>query len=216
MIDIRYGVQMDTVRPVTSIIPGAQGRILAVLAETTAPLSLRSVARLSKVSPAQASRVLPDLVELGLVDRAEVPPSSLFTLNYDHVAAQAILLLASSHQRVLEMIGEHARQIDPPPLSMVVFGSFARREATPESDIDVVVVRADDVSDDNDDWATSLERWRRLVHRLSGHPVEVIELTRAEVAQRLVGPSELWSDVVQDGLVVHGAPLTELKEPVSG
>jgi hypothetical protein len=38
-----------------------------VLAETTAELNLRTLARLSGVSVAQMSRVLPDLVELGLV-----------------------------------------------------------------------------------------------------------------------------------------------------
>ena len=62
---------MDFVRPVEAVIPGTQGRVLAVLAETTAELNLRTVARLASVSPAQASRVLPGLVELGLVDRRE-------------------------------------------------------------------------------------------------------------------------------------------------
>jgi len=57
---------MDFVHPVQAVIPGTQGRVLAVLAETTAELNLRTVARLAAVSPAQASRLLPGLVELGL------------------------------------------------------------------------------------------------------------------------------------------------------
>jgi len=60
---------MDLVQPVQAVIPGAQGRILAVLAETSAELSLRTIARLSGVSIAQASRVMPKLVELGMVER---------------------------------------------------------------------------------------------------------------------------------------------------
>ncbi|MFQ5517665.1 MAG: helix-turn-helix domain-containing protein, partial [Acidimicrobiia bacterium] len=62
---------MNFARPIEAIIPGVQGRVLAVLAETTAELNLRTIARLSEVSLAQASRVLPGLVELGLVERRE-------------------------------------------------------------------------------------------------------------------------------------------------
>ena len=45
---------MDFVHPVRSVIPGVQGRVLAVLSETTAELSLRTLARLADVSVAQA------------------------------------------------------------------------------------------------------------------------------------------------------------------
>ena len=79
---------MDFRRPVEAVIPGVQGRILGVLAETTAELNLRSIARLSGVSPAQASRVLPELVALGLVERREAPPSALFALVDEHVAGR--------------------------------------------------------------------------------------------------------------------------------
>ncbi|MCA1846871.1 MAG: helix-turn-helix domain-containing protein, partial [Actinobacteria bacterium] len=38
-----------------------------MLAETTAELNLRTIARLSGVSLAQASRVMPGLVQLGII-----------------------------------------------------------------------------------------------------------------------------------------------------
>lgn len=65
---------MDFVRPIEPIVPGAQGRVLAALADTTAELNLRTIAQLSGVSQAQASRILPGMVELGVVERREVPP----------------------------------------------------------------------------------------------------------------------------------------------
>ena len=69
---------MDFVRPIEAIVPGVQGRVLSVLAETTADINMRTIARLADVSLAQASRVLARLVELGVVERRDVPPSSLF------------------------------------------------------------------------------------------------------------------------------------------
>ncbi|MCA1735339.1 MAG: helix-turn-helix domain-containing protein [Actinobacteria bacterium] len=71
-----------------------QGRILAVLAETTADLNLRTIARLSGTSVAHASRVLPDLVSLGIVERREAPPSALFRLVRDHVIVDALVFVA--------------------------------------------------------------------------------------------------------------------------
>jgi hypothetical protein len=54
---------VDFIRPIEAIVPGAQGRVLAVLVETTAELNLRTIARLAGVSQAQTSRVLPELVD---------------------------------------------------------------------------------------------------------------------------------------------------------
>ena len=65
---------MDFQHPVEAVIPGAQGRVLAVLLNASGELNLRTIARLSRVSLAQTSRVVPGLVSLGLVERREVPP----------------------------------------------------------------------------------------------------------------------------------------------
>ncbi len=202
---------MDFVRPVEAVIPGTQGRVLAVLAETTAELNLTTVARLADVSPAQASRVLPVLVELGLVERREVPPSSLFCLNRKHVAATAIVDLARSRDSVLERIGVVARELTVPPTSVVIFGSLARREADRESDIDALIVRPDGVDPDDESWLAGVEHWRSAVRMITGNPVEVIEVGQADVSEKLAGQQSLWESIGRDGVVVHGATLDELR-----
>lgn len=205
---------MDFVHPVQAVIPGTQGRVLAVLAETTAELNLRTVARLAGVSLAQVSRVLPGLVKLGLVERREVPPSSLFQLNRENVAAQVVIELARSRDAALEQMGAAARALPLPPASVIVFGSFARREADKESDIDAVIVRPGDVDEDDDTWAAGVEQWRRSVRAITGNPVEVIEAGRSESSEKLSGRSQLWRDIARDGVVIHGATLDELRSVV--
>lgn len=196
-------------------MPGAQGRVLAVLAETTAELNLRTVAQLAGVSQAQASRVLPGLVELGVVERREVPPSSLFRLVPEHVASRALLALARSGDLVLEKIGRLAAALPSPPVSVIVFGSFARREAEVGSDIDLLVVRPITEAEDDAVWASSLETWRSDVRRLTGNRVEVLEVSTDEAAKKVLGHSQLWSDIRRDGRVVHGLDIDEL-QAVSG
>lgn len=191
-------------------MPGAQGRVLAILSETTAELNLRTIAQLSGVSQAQASRVLPRLVDLGVVERREVPPSSLFRLVPEHVAARVVLDLARVTERVLDEIGRMAEALPFPPVSVIVFGSFARREAGPDSDIDLVVVRPTDIDEDNDAWAESIESLRRDVRRLAGNPVEVLEVSDDEAASRLTGCNQVWADIRREGRVVHGLSLDRL------
>lgn len=184
-----------------------QGRILAVLAETTAELNLRTIARLSGVSPAQASRVLPELVALGLVERREAPPSALFALVEDNVAGHLVRSLSRSRETVLEELGTLAGQMDPTPVSAIVFGSLARGEGDALSDVDVVLVRPTEVDEDDEPWASSAERWRTAARRLTGNAVQVIEMDEGELARRLRRPAALWADVLREGVVVHGLSL---------
>jgi len=202
---------VDFQRPVEAVIPGVQGRILAVLAETTGELNLRTIARLADVSPAQASRLLPELVALGIVERREAPPSALFVLVEDNVASRAVRALSRSRDTVLEELGNLAHQMEPMPVSVIVFGSFARGAAHAASDIDVVLVRPGNVGEDDARWVSSADRWRTAVRRLTGNPVQVLEVDETEVVGRLRRPTTLWADVVRDGVAVFGSPLDELR-----
>ena len=107
-------------------------------------------------------------------------------------------------------IGEAVSAISPEPVSVVAFGSFARGEADTHSDIDLAVVRADDVDDDDDGWAESLDAWRRQVRALTGNDVEIIEATASEATRKLRSRSELWRNIKRDGIVVYGRALDEL------
>src|SRR6056297_1113068 len=205
---------MDFVQPIEAVIPGAQGRILSVLVETTAPLNLRTLARLANVSPAQASRVLPGLVDLGIVERYEVPPSSQFLLARSNVAAQAVIELARSKETASERIGLAAASMAVRPESVIVFGSFARGEAGVDSDVDVVVIRPDSIAENDDDWANALESWRDEAGEITGNSVEVVEVSFGEAGSKLRGRTEFWRNVRRDGISVHGLSIEQIAESV--
>lgn len=154
-------------------------------------------------------RVMPHLVEQGIVERRDVPPSALFRLQPDHVAARAVLAVARSRITVLDELGRTAADITPVPLSVIVFGSFARGDAGTASDIDVVMVRPAGLDDDHDNWHTGLDRWRQHARRLTGNPVEIVDVDAAEVARYLRSRRPLWADIRRHGVVVHGRSLDD-------
>jgi predicted nucleotidyltransferase len=200
---------VDFKRPVQAVVPGSQGRILAVLAETTGELSLRTIARLAGVSPAQASRILPQLVQLGMVERREAPPTALFHFVHENIASLFVLGLSRSRDYVLGELGRRAGTLRVRPLSVVVFGSLARGEADEASDVDVLIVRPEGL--DDDDWSASVEEWRCSARLLTGNRVEVLEADASEVRRLLRSHKPLWKDIVQDGVVVFGTSLDQLK-----
>jgi DNA-binding transcriptional ArsR family regulator len=205
---------VDFRHPIEAAIPGAQGRVIAALLGTSGELNLRTIARLAGVSIAQASRVLPGLVELGMIERREVPPSSLFRLVPEHIATRALLELADARDVVMTEMGRAAGKIRPAPVSVITFGSFARGDSEPDSDIDVIIVRPTDIDADDDRWTHTIERWRTIVSRVAGNTVEILDVDADTAAAKLSGGAQLWRDIRRDGQVVFGKRLDGLADPV--
>lgn len=205
---------MDFIHPLQTVVPGVQGRILAVLAETSAELNLRTIASIAGVSHAQASRVLPGLVALGLVQRREAPPSALFRLVRGHIAAGPILALSRSRDRMIEEMGHIAEGLPLSPASVIVFGSFARGGADAESDIDTLLVRP--TGSDDDSWSATVQQWIAQVGEVSGNRVEILEADEDEMPARLDRGGSVWQDIGRDGLVIHGRPLDRYRSAVGG
>lgn len=201
---------MDFRRSVEAIIPDAQGRVLATLARTTQELSLSALAELSGVSLAHVARVVPRLVELGIVERHDVPPAVLVKLVPEHLASRSILLLADLRHTFLEELRESAQHIDPAPVNVTLFGSFARGEDDTKSDVDVLVVRPTSVEEDDSTWEGSIARWETHVRRISGNAVNRIEASEGEVSKLMKSRRPLWQTIRREGIVLQGTALADI------
>jgi predicted nucleotidyltransferase len=201
---------VDFRQSVEAIIPDAQGRVLATLARTTQELSLSALAELSGVSLAHVARVVPRLVELGVVERHDVPPAVLVKLVPEHLASRAVLMLADLRSTFLEELRATAQQLDPVPANVTLFGSFARAEDDAKSDVDVLVVRPSSVHEDDSTWEESIARWESYLRRISGNAVNRIEVGEDEVAKLMKSRRPLWQEIRREGIVLQGTPLADI------
>jgi predicted nucleotidyltransferase len=201
---------MDFAEPLQALIPGATGRVLGVLVHTTKPLSGRTIARLAGISPAQAARVLPKLVELGVVESQLSPPSILYVLVPEHVATKPLLALAGLALEFVQQLGNEIQALRPVPACVAAYGSFARHQARADSDIDLLVVRPRGIDQDDEAWADVIEAVRATARRLSGNQVNILETAQSDVRRLIRSNQELWHNIVRDAVVIHGRPLNEL------
>jgi predicted nucleotidyltransferase len=192
---------MDLSRPIEALIPGARGRLLGALIGSGRELSTADAARLSDVSAPQASRVLAQLVELGIVERRDVPPAVI----YRPVAGNAVIVMLTElymlRNRVLEFAKQSASQISPSPVRLSVFGSVARGTSDAESDIDIVAVRRSG-ADEDDNWVESLGRWSAGLEAFSGSRINILEIGIDEWRALDLSERSLWRDINRDEIVL--------------
>jgi predicted nucleotidyltransferase len=181
-----------------------------VLARTDADLTISSAARLAGVSVNRATAVVKNLVSLGLVERRDAGSAALVHLVRDNEAARQIAALADLRGRVIARLREAAEQIRPAPVSLAIFGSFARGEARPDSDIDVLVVRPDSAAEDDTTWTDAVGRWADQARTIAGNAVNLIQADEGEVPRLLKRRGSLWQAVADDAVVLVGDELTLL------
>lgn len=208
---------MDVSNPIRSVIPSVHGDVLAVLARTDAPLTGRGIAGLiDGVSPAGVQKALVALTEAGVVLVERHPPANLYRLNRSHLAADAIVELASIRSRLLSAMREHLGSWRPRPWGAWLFGSAARGDGSVGSDIDVLIVRPDRVSELDHDWTAQVERFVADVSAWTGNPCAVVEYSRTEFDELLASGSRLATDLRADALTLADRTLPKRSPKVLG
>lgn len=198
---------MDLSSPISSVVPSAHGAVLAVLARTYQPLSGRQVAALTRGRAGQwrVNELLGQLTEAGIVRREEHPPAKLYRLNRDHVAADAIIGLAEQGEELLRRIRQHAASWALPSRAVWLFGSAARGEGGPGSDIDILIVRPDDVDVDDPPWLDQVADLSERIWAWSGNSCEVLELSAAELLDMEEREERLVVELRSDAVCLAGA-----------
>lgn len=116
-------------------------RLLRALSSIDRAVSGREAARLAGLSH-RAMVSLDDLVALGIVNRGETAGQHLYTFNREHVLAGPILAVFEAERRRVDSAFAHlVRVAESAEVEYAgIFGSSARNEAEPQSDLDLLVL----------------------------------------------------------------------------
>lgn len=205
-----YCAGMEFAQPLRSLIPGAQGTILQVLANADTPLNIRQLSDLSALSPDYVTRIVTHLVELGIVRRDEVPPSAQIQLQRGNLVADDLLRLNDHYGRVRQHLTSTLELGGLPNLaSAIAYGSFATRTMTKSSDLDVLLVPTKDSGDD-DIWVDAMSGWAEDASVALGNIVSVVTMTTKEIQKGSLRKG-VWKHALQDRVELFGLTYRELQ-----
>lgn len=196
---------MQSQYPFRTVTPSLDGEVLAVLANADAAFTPPQVHRLiGNRSEAGVRKVLQRLVEQGVVADARVGQAVSYRLNRRHVAAAHIVGIAGLFDELLARIRAELDGWQTPAEYAVLFGSAARRQMRPDSDIDVLVVRPDHVEGDDAAWRDQLDALAENATAWTGNDTRLLELSATEVRLGLGDGEPMYGDILREGIRLHG------------
>jgi predicted nucleotidyltransferase len=197
---------MDLSRPYTAVCPTLDGEVLQVLAGTTMSLTGRQVALLTgRTSHSGVLATLHRLTEQGLVDRVELSRAFLFALNRDHLAAGAVEILVSLREKLIDEIRRTVGEWPIAPVHISLFGSAARGDGGTQSDIDLFVVRASAVDEDEPSWRDQIDDLSRRIQRWTGNHASVVERDESQLARLREAQPPIFGELLSDAIVISGS-----------
>lgn len=193
---------MELSRPFTTITPTLDGDVLAVLAQADATFTTGQLHRvLTPYSEEGIRKVLVRLARQGVLHSRRVGNAYTYRLNRDHLAAGPIMALAHLRSTLFDQLESRLKSWKFPPVYAALFGSAARGSMKPESDLDLLLVLADDTP--RAVWDEQVGALAAEVTRWTGNDTRPIEYPVSELSGALDEP--VLSLVLAEGLTVAGS-----------
>ena len=191
---------MDLGSPVLDVAPAVRGALLQALARLEQPVTRRQLAAAAGVAPGNASAVIEDLIQSGLVEETVAGRSSMVVLNRNHLAAGPLLLLAGLRSELIRRLRERLSGW-PDLRGAWLFGSVARGEADRDSDVDLLLV-ADDL--ESPDLHERLSQLQGDVRTWTGNDLQLVEHSPPSWRKLVRSKNPLVEQIRIDGIALAG------------
>lgn len=200
--------------PLRSLAPTLDSAVLEVLSSTESSLSLPRITDLAGRGSRQGLTLAMDrLVASGLVTATPANRGYMYALNREHVLAEAVLSAARARSTIIGRITEQITLMTPEPLHASLFGSFARREAGPDSDIDVLFILP---HTPDDAWHAQAAALGDDVHAWTGNRMEYIALGIEDFDGAMERNELIIASWTADAVTLHGPAIESMMRERSG
>ncbi|MEW6653259.1 MAG: nucleotidyltransferase domain-containing protein [Bacteroidota bacterium] len=183
-------------------------KILRVLNNSVVGLTGRQIANLAGVTHQAAHNLLANLEYLNLINRVIGGSSHLFTLNRDKFLSKQIIgLVFNAEEEFREKIYFNIKKaLSKQTVSLIIFGSVARKEESVESDLDLCIVCDKEIK--------VLEKNVRTLQddlfNEFGVTLAPFYISPQEFKKRSKTNKPPVKEIIKDGIVISGKPIREL------
>ncbi len=182
--------------PFGGLLPGARGAVLAALLRTGTSLTGRQLHALvsDQHSLWSVQEALKALAQVGVVESRTIGRAGVHAINEDHASVPPLRALVDPIT-VLTTVIEEAT--DSRVKTVLLFGSIARGEPRPDSDIDLAVIATADW-----DGRVALEDH---VRTRIGNSCDALVLTPAEFDRLARTGEPVVTDILHEGVALVGS-----------
>lgn len=173
-------------------------------------LTGRGLASLVGTSHFKMNQVLGDLTGFGIVRMIQAGRANLYRLNEDHITCEKFVLPAFRFEaHLLEDLGQQILlRLDPRPLSVILYGSVARREEGSRSDLDLLLLYEGGTSPGSIiETGDLLSEW---ISRTYGNPVSLRRSSIQDFQKRARSKDPLIRNIIREGRVLTGLSTSEV------
>ncbi len=176
--------------------------VLRALIDAASGFSGNEIARISGMHPRSALKALTSLEDLGIVHRQRGGRDHIFTLNRKHILIQVAIVPLYNCERQFpdSMIIALGEVLKGHVATAIVFGSVARREETPKSDMDVCCIVRDEKR--KNDVREILGVHSSRFHETFGVRISSLFFTVEEFRRK--SKSQLVRGILKDGVLIVG------------
>lgn len=184
----------------------ASVRVLRELALHGAELSVAVLARRTGVTPQSVRNVLGSQPISPLIRTYGQGRAASYRLDPKHPLARILIGLfeAEDHRArdIQNQIRAAAERFDPAPLAVWMFGSVARGEDQPLSDVDLLLVVRDDSTTERD--AGLLRQEMDSIAGAHGITISVVPVSARDVERLARTKDPFWAELLRDALPLQG------------
>lgn len=184
----------------------ASVRVLRELALHGNELTTTVLAQRTGITDQSVRNIVNSLLPTGVLKVYGQGRATSYQLDVKHPIGRSLLNLFHAEEERLEAIrravARAAQQMAPSPLAVWVFGSVARREDRPDSDLDLLLVVEDDDTTERDavifrDLLESLQREQQIM-------VSVVPLSSRDIERMSGAGDPFWNEILRDAIPWHG------------
>lgn len=205
---------MNLGHPISSITSPLAGRVLEVVSGTTRPLAGREIHKIvGEGSNSGVWKVLNRLEEQGILLADRRSHATYYVANRDHLAWPSIEAIVRLRGELTARLTAEIDGWSIAPLHASIFGSTARGDADVDSDVDLLLVRREDLAPNAvEDWERQLASVRDAVRRWTGNLCQTFVATPSRLAEHVRANDPLVRGWLDDEILLAGAPIAELIE----
>jgi predicted nucleotidyltransferase len=207
---------MNLSSPLSSLIPSLDAVALEVLAGTESALGASRIHQLGRRGSRQGiTNALDRLVEHGLVTAEPTNHGAMYRLNREHLLTPSVLLAADARRELFRRLAAACGSFSPAPVSVSLFGSVARSDSTPDSDIDLLIVVSGDPTD-VDRWSEGLFDLTVQVDAWTGNHLAAITQTLCHLTDLVRAGEPIIDSWQEDAVTIFGSDIRSVFNQVRG